>query len=241
MTQLFKKAFSKVMDVISSNPEFDDVIDALKKMSKNEREMIDGMSNAFGEPYDIFVKGQNPAISNSLQPIGQSMKKQIKAMNECFERISTLPDVLSPLKADHREFVKAHKDHFDLVEQHNKTVSDVAKAREFYEKQQTGSPYRLTAEESLKNAEAKEAEAKAALDKSLGTYSSALHEYEDKFIEQLTTILSTAAAERQKLAAEQRAIANDISESIKTIASYNDKTIPRLKQALKNLDYEVVD
>ena len=73
------------------------------------------------------------------------------------------------------------------------------------------------------------------------TYSSALHEYEDKFIEQLTTILSTAAAERQKLAAEQRAIANDISESIKTIASYNDKTIPRLKQALKNLDYEVVD
>ena len=227
--------------LINSYPEFDDLINALNEIQIGEYNIIDGMDKAFSSDFEVFYNNQPPSVSKVLKPIGESMKQQVSILQKNFTQLSVLPNDLQFLREQHKEFDKVKQKHLSINEQYNKSKVQTEKAKENFEKIPEGSPDKVKYEAIYNQLQEKEAAIEKEFNASLENYTQKLKEYENSFVENLSSTLGAVAASRQKVAEEQKQIAHDINEMIKTMTYFEDKQIGKLKQILKDLDFEYVD
>ena len=226
--------------LIYSFPEFEAFITSVEDMQTGEYQTIDAMQKAFAKDFEIFYLKQPSTVSQALKPIGTSMNKQVTVLQDNFSKFSTLPKELEVLKEKRKEYEKVKKEHQDLIDQYNTAKQNTQKAQDALNKNSNSSD-KSKFEANLQKCKEIESGLEKKYNDSVEPFNQATKQFEDSFIEILTTKLSALAESRQNVANEQRNIANEIAASIDKITDYEDKQIPQLKRLLKDLDYEIVD
>lgn len=227
--------------LISQYPEFDDMISAIEQMQMGDIQVIDGLTQGFGSNFEKFYSKQPVQVSKAMKPINKSIENEVKILQDSFATLSVLPKDLQFLKSQHAGIQKIREAYMKIQESARKAREAADKAKQNMEAQPNDSPQRAKAEAVYNAALQKEKEEDEKA-KSIETeYNESLDQYQAHFIDSLSSTLAAVANQRAEVAAQQRQIAQEIATAIESIEYYQDRDIPKLKQQLNDLDYEIVD
>ena len=218
------------------------MIDALNNCHASEQKILEGLNQVFGSDLGNFAETQPSQIKEALKALQKIGSQQVQVLGDWTSSVSTLTADLQTLKvlrqemsrrasaakaADeraHKSSVAAEKARTNLASLESKGGSEAEKAKVIEQNA------RFRMERDKQNAEKVKDESSQACD-----------DLKQRFSEKLAGALRSAAEKREKVCERMSSIAREMTSAVDQFQDYEDSVVNKLKQRLKDLEFEVVD